>query len=412
MLSFVCRVGRVHVALIFCALVLSSPSLTHAQDATPATGSNAPPPSLAELTGQFVDIQTTNKYLTHVKVTEIEAGKVENSLKAMKVSGVRARLRGNKIVEIFREGQPMDLTYDRKRGLVHDPEKRAARLAYIEKVNDRLSSTGHHLWEVLTHDQQLEFLRKQEKFIGKIRAAMPSVRWRLVETNYFFFLTDLTPTEVNGYIRYLDAMYEELCKAFGIPPGKNIWCGKCMVVAFRDKATYLHFESAVMKYNNAENTQGLCHQEMDGSVLFAGYKGTNNFFGQVLVHETSHGFVHRYLSSARAPSWLNEGMADWLAHQIVKGKKIPNRQRNSAAKMKLQGGWGDILTAERIRSEHYGVSSVLVDILLKRDRDGQFKKYFDGIKEGRDPEMCLKEYFKLNYKDLEILYAQRIANWN
>lgn len=409
MLSFVCRV---HVVLIFGALLFGAPNFASAQDETPSADSTKQTPSLEELPGQFVDIQMTNKYLSQVKVAEVEAGKVENSIKAMKISGVRARLRGNKIVEIFQQGQPMDLTYDRKRGLVHDPEKRANRLAYIEKINDRLSSTGHHLWEPLTHEQQLEFLRKQEKFIGKIRAALPSVRWRLVETNYFFFLTDLTPTEVNGYIRYLDAMYEELCKAFGIPPGKNIWCGKCMVVAFRDKATYLHFESSVMKYNKAENTQGLCHQEMDGSVLFAGYKGTNNFFGQVLVHETSHGFVHRYLSSARAPSWLNEGMADWLAHQIVKGKKIPNRQRASAAKMKLQGGWGDILTAERISSDQYGVSSVLVDILLQRDRDGQFKKYFDGIKEGRDPEMCLREYFKLSYKDLEILYAQRIATWN
>lgn len=407
--KFVCRA---QVAILLIALSLCPLGMITAQDTTPQSATSAEPPKLDELAGKFVDIQTKKKYLTHVKVDSIEPGKTENSIKALRVVGFRPRLNGVKVVEIFHDGQPLDLTYDRKRGLVHDPSKRTDRLDYKQRVNDRLSSTGHRLWELLTHEQQLEFLRKQEKFINKIRTTMPTVRWRLVETNYFFFLTDLTPSEVNGYIVYLDAMYEELCKAFGIPQEKNIWCGKCMIVALRDKATYLHFESAVMKYNKAEGTQGLCHQEYDGSVLFAGYKGTNNFFGHVLVHETSHGFVHRYLSSTRAPSWLNEGMADWLAHQVVKGDKIIRRQRSSAAKMKLRGTWGDILTAPRISSDQYGVSSVLVDILLKRDRGGQFKKYFDGIKEGRDPEACLKEFFKLNYQALEVLYAQRIATWN
>jgi hypothetical protein len=384
-------------------------------EATSTEAATAPAPLLVDLVGKIVDIQTTKKYLTNAKIVEIEPGKLENSIKKLKITvgGKHRKLAGSKVVEIFTDGQPMDLNYERKQvSLVHSPSKRAARLAYETRVNDQLSSTGQHLWEPLTNDEQLEFLRKQEAFINKIRNTMPSVRWRLVETNYFIFLTDLNPSEVDGYIVYLDAMYQQLCKAFGIPPEKNIWCGKCMIVAFREKPTYIHFESAVMNFNKAEGTQGLCHQEFDGSVLFAGYKGTNNFFGHVLVHETSHGFVHRYLSSARAPSWLNEGMADWLAHQVVKGEHIPRRQKASAAKMKAQGNWGNILTAERISPDHYGVSSVLVQILLSRDRGGQFKKYFDGIKEGRNPERCLKEFFNLSYIDLEILYAKAIANWN
>ena len=159
--------------------------------------------------------------------------------------------------------------------------------------------------------------------------------------------------------------------------------------AFRTKNTYLKFEAAVMEVGPAEisSTQGLCHQFPNGKVVFAGYKGNNNFFGHVLVHETSHGFVHRYLSSARAPSWLNEGMADWLADKVVKGRKIKDRQRASAARVKLKNDWNDVLNIPRITGEQYGICSVLVEILVARDSGkGQFKKFIDGIKEGHSAQ--------------------------
>lgn len=239
---------------------------------------------------------------------------------------------------------------------------------------------------------------------------MSHVQFRLVETEYFLFLTDLTPVEVDGYIAYLDAMYEELCKAFGLSPQRNIWAGKCVVIAFRAPQNYYQFEAAVMNNPDTQGTQGLCHQSSNGTVIFAGYKGENNFFAHVLVHETAHGFVHRYMTTAHAPSWLNEGMSDWLADKIVGGKQIAQRQEQSAKMVMQRGGWGDFLTTERISGDHYGCASTLVEILLALDKEGtKFREFFNGIKEGEPADESLKDSFGISYQELTILYAQAVS---
>ena len=371
----------------------------------------------SSLLGKKVDMLTAKGYFYNVEVKEVVPGKLDNSVKSFKlVEGKKnARIVASKVIEMHLEGENLDVSYDKKnRSLIQDPEKRAERLAYEKEAKSRLRPQGHRLWKHLTVEEQDVFLNRQAAFVKDAREKLKQIPLRVVETKFFTFVTDLNSAEVDGYIVYLDAMYAELCKAFGLPTDKNIWAGKCVVFAFRKSETYFGFETVVMKINEASiaNTQGLCHQNSDGTVIFAGYKGNNNFFGHVLVHETSHGFVHRYLSSARAPSWLNEGMADWLADKVVKGKQIGQRQRASAANVKRKGSWGDVLNIPRITGEQYGICSVLVEILVARDGGrGNFKAFFDGMKEGHSAQECLKEHFNLTYAELQGIYGQTISNW-
>ena len=357
----------------------------------------------ADLVGKRVDMQTTRNYFTDVEVTEVEPGKLDNSVKHFKLKKGKktTRVVASKIVEMHQDGKNLDVSYDKKnKSLIHDTEKRTERKEFERETNSRLRPEGHRLWKHLTVEEQEVFLKDQAKFVEDAKKKLNNIPLRQIETEFFTFITDLNPAEVDGYIAYLDAMYAELCKAFGLPPEKNIWAGKCIVFAFRAKNTYLAFEAAVMEVGPAEinSTQGLCHQFPNGKVVFAGYKGNNNFFGHVLVHETSHGFVHRYLSSARAPSWLNEGMADWLADKVVKGRKIKDRQRLAATRVKIKNDWNDVLNIPRITGEQYGICSVLVEILVAKDNGkGKFKKFIDGIKEGHSPKECLKDHFNMTY---------------
>ena len=197
-------------------------------------------------------------------------------------------------------------------------------------VEKRLTANRDQFWGRLSQEDHESFMEKHQQFLSKVKTTLPDLTFRLVETEYFLFFTDLEPAEVNGYIAYLDAMYKELCKAFGLSPDKNIWCGKCVVVAFNQRRDFLRFQGLVMKNDDAAGAQGLCHQSRDGTVIFSGYKGDNGFFGHVLVHETSHGFVHRYMTTARAPSWLNEGISDWLAtrlSKVIRSRGDKNNQR-------------------------------------------------------------------------------------
>lgn len=375
---------------------------------------SAQTPSLAELVDQVVDVRIQgNLQYTGCTIIKAAEGKTPGSIKNLKVrpAGTQ-KTRGipvNKVVEIFLDGQPLDVAYDRKtRSLSRSDDVKKERLAWENEINQRLSPQRRRLWRPLTAAQHESFMDLHREFLDETRSQMKNVSFRYIETGYFMFLTDLSPEEVDGLIVYLDSMYSELCKAFGIPPTHNIWCGKCVVVAFRDQQNFLTFEQVMMK-NDATGAQGICHGLRDGRVIFAGYQGRSGF-PNVLVHETSHGFVHRYLSSARVPSWLNEGIADWIGHEIVKSERVPRRRKSAALLVKQAGTLGDFFQAAPIDGKMYGVASTLVEILIQRDRgNGKFKEFFDGIKMGEDPEQSLKESFGLTYQELTILYARAIG---
>ena len=371
------------------------------------------PGTLLSLTDKTIDIIYADghrdAYLTVAETTE---GKTPEAVKLLSVtprdSQRSIKINGAKIAEIILEDQPLDIVYDRKqRGLVFSPEKRIDRLSHEKEVRERLDGINHRIWPPLSDQEHEKLIESQREFLKSVEQQMPRLNFRYVETEYFLFFTDLTPDQVDGYIVSLDAMYRELCLAFGLSPQRNIWAGKCVVIAFQNKLDYLSFEAQIMGNSDALGTQGLCHQFGNGEVKFAGYRDDGSFFGQILVHETTHGFIHRYYSSARAPSWLDEGMADWVTKAIFPDDKIPRRQRESAKLVMQRGSWSDdFLTTDQISGEYYGSASALVDILLANDKGGQFRAFFHGIKEGKATEESLKEVFGISYQDLKIAYAQ------
>ena len=350
-----------------------------------------------------------------VKVTE---GKQPGSISSLrvKVPGEKRNktIRGKKVAELYVDHQPLDLVYDRKqRGLVFSSDKKTERLEKEKLINDRLRKMGHRIWKPLSESEQNQFLERQSQFLKGVRKKMPDVPFRLIDTEFFTVFTDITPEEVNGYLENLDAMYRELCGAFGVSVQKNVWCGKCVVVIFQKRENYMLYEAQVMGVKNPamlSGSAGLCHMFGNGEVKFAGFLGdSGNFFGSVLIHETTHGFIHRYLSSASVDSWLNEGMADWVADAIMKDGRITKRQKQSAQAVKAAGGWGDFLEAKNISFEHYGTASTLVDILLDRNKDGQFRQFVREIKEGKPIEASLKDTFGLTFKDLGPLYTEWVT---
>ena len=394
------RTSRILFCMLLCAGWLAFSAIVVAQQAVE---------DLNQLLDQKVDIRLKKDiYIVDATASEVDAGKLPNSIRSLKVSIEGSKKSKNvpvsRIQEIYLGGYPLDVQYDKKnKCLVHNAEQRTARLEKVKLVSERLSVKRNRLWRPVTEAQHEKFMESHRKFIEKVQYDTPGLR--LVETKFFLFLTDLNDQDLSGYIGYLDAMYAELCKAFGLSPQKNIWCGKCVVVAFAKENRYLKFEANHMGNPTAKGSQGLCHQYGDGRVIFAGYQGERDF-AHVLVHETSHGFVHRYLSSARAPSWLNEGMSDWLAGKIVKSNRNRMGQQRSARIINAQGGIGNLLTVPRISADQYGASNAMVEILLARTKGTQFRDFFIAIKEGAAADEALKDHFGLSYQELALIYMQ------
>jgi len=381
-------------------------------------GSAQEAPDLAQLTGKTISIQTaTGKGFSDVEVLAVVAGSDPGSIKALTVKvneqGKKQLVGVATVVEIFEGTQPLDVNYDKKtRALKHDPTKRKARLEKEQQVNDRLASKRQRLWQKLTDDEQAEWIAKHKEFLKEVQAGMPGLVMNLVETKYYLFLTDMPAGEVGPYIAYLDAMYDQLCEAFGIPAGQNIWAGKCVVVAFKTEASFHQFEEQFMQ-NVRPAAQGLCHSSSDGKVVISIWKGEiDTFFANVLVHETAHGFVHRYKSTVHISSWVNEGIADWVAAAVVKSdKEVSRRQREAAQRVREAGSLGGNFFQDQqsIEAWQYGVASSLVELML-RGGGPKYRKFFDNMKEGMTSDEALQDAYGISETHLAAAYGRAIGN--
>ena len=174
---------------------------------------------LKELLDKKVDIRLTkDAYIVDAVVTSFNEGKLPKSVKNLKVSLEGSKKSKNvsvaRVKEIYLGGYPLDIQYDRKnKCLVHSPEQRAARLEQEKLISERLAVTRDRLWKPLTDAQQEKFMATHRKFIKKVQSDTPGLR--LVETEFFLFLTDLNDKDLSGYIGYLDAMTLSFARRLG-----------------------------------------------------------------------------------------------------------------------------------------------------------------------------------------------------
>ena len=370
-------------------------------------------PDLAKLVDVTIDIDlSAGKPLKNMEVVKIVPGTLAGSVRAMTVrpAGTTRQqvVNAAAVRELFLSGEPLDVTYDRKdRSLVHDAEKRSARLAEVARVTAQLQSRRARLWAEIAEADRATHTDEIKKFAEET-ISKAGLTTQLVETKYFVFYTDMDPNTVGVYVRYLDAMYDHLCKGFDVPEGKNIWKGKCAVVAVQKSSDFTKVEVALNNMNS-QGAQGICHNYGDGRVLITCYKGSSvEFFATVLVHETAHGFVHRYKSTVHVPPWINEGIADWVAGSVVKADTEVKRRQNDAMDRLRQAGSLNpefFTDTGRLESWEYGLASSLVELMLRIDAK-KYRKFFDGVKEGLPPDESLKQSYGLTFADLVQRYSQ------
>ena len=129
--------------------------------------------------------------------------------------------------------------------------------------------------------------------------------------------TDIPAAQMAPYVASLDAMHDFLCDLYGIPRGEPVWKGKCLVLAFLKEEDFTAFEHRFMQ-TQMKGAHGNCHPTSDRRVVMACHRGDDpSTFAHMLVHETSHGFNHRWMSPTHLPNWLNEGIAEWAGTQVV-----------------------------------------------------------------------------------------------
>ncbi len=372
-------------------------------------------PDITELVGRHVDLRMKNdQWVIDAVVVSAETRATPKGLVSLKVkSGTAAPkvYQGALLEDVLVDDVSLDLTFDRNaRLLTLDQEKRKKRLEAAEETEQRVIKRGGKFWEFLTTEETAARVQKGRDFLTSVKSQFPQNALRTAETKYYLLLTDLDVANSQKYLKYVDTLYDEMCRSFAIPLGKNIWGGKCLIVAFQNQPDFARFEKDFMKnMHDTRNSQGICHVDNDGQVVISVWRGNlTSHFAAALVHETSHGFVARYRSNIRASSWLNEGMADWISDRIVKSDNVSSRRAQSAALIQKQKSLDGFFHKDQIAGDNYGVASAIVDGLIEID-PVRFRRFFIGIKEGMTEEQSLQEAFQLTHQDLAKLYGRRIG---
>jgi len=279
----------------------------------------------------------------------------------------------------------------------------------IAALHERMRARGVSPWPELPAEEHAAEVAALEAFVERVREAFPAIVLR--QTHEFMVATDMPPAEIGPFLVNLDSMHDLLCDLYGIPRGEPVWKGKCLVIAFRSEDDFHAFEARFMGAPVPRGVHGLCHQSSDGRVVMACHRGPEaDAFAHMLVHETSHGFNHRWLSPQRLPNWLNEGLAEWVGTQVVpRSRQVPLKEAQALAFMRRTGTLGpDFLTAANIEAIQYGIASQLVKFLVARDRK-KFADFVRGIKEGMTAEESLEAAFQGTLADLVAAFGGAVG---
>jgi hypothetical protein len=231
------------------------------------------------------------------------------------------------------------------------------------------------------------------------------------ETEFFLLYSDLRSREAQRWQGELDRMYERLSELFGLSAGQNIWRGKALVFIFSKESDYHAFCEKMQGGARREDSAGVCYQMGDGFVHIAFYRQPHALtFAHVLVHESVHGFLHRYKSSARIPTWANEGLAEVIAYELVPERGRQQQFANYARdQIRSHRGLGeDFFSGGGIEGWQYPIAHTLCEFMIRQNKKG-YVDFINGIKEGLKWEQSLEQRYGAPLERLVPAYAESLG---
>ena len=271
-------------------------------------------------------------------------------------------------------------------------------------------SATSKVWDQATDEQHVVALAELKEMVTRIEKSFSKMK--LYETERYLFCSNLPPAHIGPYVQQLDRMHRLMKSMYRIPPEQRVWLGKALIVAFASKKQFQRFERTFMEHTDVGSAHGFCHQKNDGKVIVSCYdSGIAGSFGPTLVHEASHGFVWRYKSRVIIPSWIDEGLAEYVAERIVptsqslRLKEIQGLQ-SIARSRKLFGLLGDGQSTFRL--DHYGIAKLAVRFLIRLNSD-KFKLLIDELKSGKTYQESLMRSYGVTPEQMVKAFGQSLG---
>lgn len=278
----------------------------------------------------------------------------------------------------------------------------AARRKWLAK----LAANNVRAWPEVSDAEHEAAIARYKQTGAEAQRLLPALR--LYETGRFLFYSNIPPEEVAPFIKRLDQMHDWMTDTYNLPRGERVWLGKAPVYAFLQQEQFAAFERRFFQHDPQPGTYGLCHQSSSGEVAITCYRGQEpHEFAAMLVHETSHGFIHRYKTMQPLPSWVNEGMADYIgALMVPQSQSVKRREERLLARLKQDPTIRrSFFGPGAIEFDDYGVASSLARFMIQTNPDA-YVGFIEGMKAGLDWEASLRESYQAEPAQLVNAYAK------
>jgi len=226
--------------------------------------------------------------------------------------------------------------------------------------------------------------------------------------------SDLNRGETAELGKRMDRMYLKVAEMFALPAGLNLFHGKGVCVISGEESRFKAIEMAAFRQVVPPGCIGLCHMMGPKVIVNAWRSPDDDQFIATLVHEATHGIMHRYGKPARLPIWAEEGYAEFVAARSFPSSPVDGNRRPQgigfirSGQSTLPFFQGDAANASwpGPNAEGYALGYLAICLMIDQ-RGNAFGEWVKDVKTGMPWEAALKAHFRCDAAGL----AAIVEDW-
>ena len=248
-----------------------------------------------------------------------------------------------------------------------------------------------------------------DRILGEIGRSIEAI-----ETSQVLLYTDLERYEAIQIAKQLDQVAHRFAVTMRRDPLRSLFWGKAVVMIFSEREVYERVQAKAFGYL-ARPADLAIMLPVGPKVFLLGHREGDRRRSELeLLRHFVFGLMHRHESPRRLPAWANEGLAEWLTHEVVGEGSWLMKERRRMAYDLIRGdqplppvftiGYGD----ERWDAAQPIVAplgALLVEYLVTQQPNG-FPLWVQAVKRGESWDAALKPYFGLTPTQLGQRYLR------
>jgi hypothetical protein len=276
--------------------------------------------------------------------------------------------------------------------------------------------TGYHYGGLAGEEYVDEIMKVYNGFGDSVRQHVYRDLER-VETEHFLIFTDFPRPIRDELGPQCEAMFEALRRRFGIPRGERVFLAKCPVFCWWNRARFDRFALLYDGYQGT-NTIGYTRSNPETghvhlSLLLQGRSRDDlERFAGTLVHEGTHAFLHRLYSTRLIPHWVNEGLAELVAEEVLGDAYFAAEKADLLERQFVRREWPIMSMLVRggpIDIPEYPLAHSVIRY-LERLGAGKLARFIKALKDGQDiPGALATAYEGLTLSDLDKAWRSDIT---